>query len=490
MSERPASSSVVSPPGATAREEVEARYRALCARPSDIDEHLPTLRWYAGQCERVTELGVRTVVSTLALLAAAPRRLHCYDLHRHPNVAEMERLAPELGVEFRFFSGDVRTLDIEPTDLLFIDTFHQYDQLQAELARHGARAGRFIILHDTMIFGWKGQGGQNAQGLLSAIHEFLYTHREWRIVESFPNNHGLTVLGKGPGWEAARGRPRQHGVRRDGRTLGYEALLDRPETIFADPPKLGLVIGTYSSLPFIHLQLEARRRFYPDLPMLVHDDASDRQAELGALCAEYGVDFETNLQRYGHQTGDLSALLGGLQWARERNVDLLVKLSRRFVPTVDWRPELLALAMESQYPTYSSWTRLYSFGFRSECLAAAVRPWFEAGAVADLAHALWSPGVGLIEAFVHNLARKTASRRCHRALAFDQQQGFRPPEISGYAIWPYLGFDRQTRSPGYLWYNFASPAEYAALAQRWGLACEAKHFAGGEGKRGDTVPAN
>ena len=48
---------------------IEAKYREKCATPSDIFEHLPTLRRYAGQCEHVTELGVRTVVSTWALLA-------------------------------------------------------------------------------------------------------------------------------------------------------------------------------------------------------------------------------------------------------------------------------------------------------------------------------------------------------------------------------------------------------------------------------------
>ena len=43
-------------------------YEGLCSTPSDINEHLPTLKKYAEECEHITEMGVRWVVSTYALL--------------------------------------------------------------------------------------------------------------------------------------------------------------------------------------------------------------------------------------------------------------------------------------------------------------------------------------------------------------------------------------------------------------------------------------
>ena len=41
-------------------------------------------------------------------------------------------------------------------------------------------------------------------------------------------------------------------------------LLDDPVVIFARPPSVGLVVGTFASVPYIHLHLEARRRFTPN----------------------------------------------------------------------------------------------------------------------------------------------------------------------------------------------------------------------------------
>jgi hypothetical protein len=39
-----------------------------CDRDSDINEHLPTLSQLASECQEVAEMGVRSVVSTWALL--------------------------------------------------------------------------------------------------------------------------------------------------------------------------------------------------------------------------------------------------------------------------------------------------------------------------------------------------------------------------------------------------------------------------------------
>ena len=44
---------------------------------------------------------------------------------------------------------------------------------------------------------------------------------------------------------------------------------------------LGLVIGTYAALPYIHLQLEARRRLYPDVRTLVIHIWAQRFSDTG-----------------------------------------------------------------------------------------------------------------------------------------------------------------------------------------------------------------
>jgi hypothetical protein len=66
-----------------------------------------------------------------------------------------------------------------------------------------------------------------------------------------------------------------------------------PGKIISDRPSVGVVVGTFASAGNIHLHLEARRRFYPDVPLLVRDDASPDTMRLNDLCGDYGADFST-----------------------------------------------------------------------------------------------------------------------------------------------------------------------------------------------------
>src|SRR5262249_36237364 len=109
-------------------------YQNACMAPSDINEHLPTLAALAGQCRHVTEMGTRTGVSTTALLFAQPDKLVCYDVRRFSEVDLLQSLAGN--TDFVFHQADVRNVTIEETDLLFIDTWHVYEQLKDELRLH------------------------------------------------------------------------------------------------------------------------------------------------------------------------------------------------------------------------------------------------------------------------------------------------------------------------------------------------------------------
>jgi len=49
---------------------------------SDINEHLPTIIKYGQECDHITEMGVRSVLSTWGWLASNPKNgLVSYDLH-------------------------------------------------------------------------------------------------------------------------------------------------------------------------------------------------------------------------------------------------------------------------------------------------------------------------------------------------------------------------------------------------------------------------
>lgn len=166
--------------------------------PSDINEHIPTLLKYGQECEHITEMGVRWIVSTWAFLGAAPKKLISYDIknpsHWGKNINHVYTVAKEYGLDFTFVEADVLKIDIEPTDLLFIDTWHIYDQLKQELTLHGNKAKKYIIMHDTTTFGEQGER-KPYKGLWPAIEEFLEDNKGvWALKERFTNNNGLTIL--------------------------------------------------------------------------------------------------------------------------------------------------------------------------------------------------------------------------------------------------------------------------------------------------------
>jgi cephalosporin hydroxylase len=184
-------------------EEIISKYKQLCSTPSDINEHLPVLKRYAEECEHITEMGVRYVVSTWAFLAASPRRLISYDILTDldmnifsQNLEEAKTKAAEIGVDFSFVQADVLNIEIEETDLLMIDTYHEYNQIKNELKLHSNKARKYLIFHDTTTFGQFGETFKepNTVGIWPAIEEFLNENPNWKIQEFLTNNNGLTVL--------------------------------------------------------------------------------------------------------------------------------------------------------------------------------------------------------------------------------------------------------------------------------------------------------
>ena len=166
-------------------QELEAHYRWAVETPSDINIHLPMLRALASVCDHVTEMGTRTGVSTRALLTEACI-VRAYDLQIDPQVEALFEKSRSLGRDHRYIKGDTLAIDIEPTDLLFIDTDHTYQQLSQELRLHGHKARRFLAFHDTD----KPFGGE----LLPAIIEFLACNKHWRVRSHNIHCHGFTVL--------------------------------------------------------------------------------------------------------------------------------------------------------------------------------------------------------------------------------------------------------------------------------------------------------
>ena len=174
---------------------LEELYRQSCETPSDINEHCPVLYDLAKECDHVTEFGTRWGVSTSALLYAQPKKLVCYDIGRRRSVSILESLAGD--TEFEFHKADVLEIEIEPTDFLFIDTWHAYVQLKKELELHAVKAKKIMAFHDTVKFARRGDTCKGTRdpggGLMDAIDEFLEGNEQWKIEKNHQNNNGLMV---------------------------------------------------------------------------------------------------------------------------------------------------------------------------------------------------------------------------------------------------------------------------------------------------------
>lgn len=167
-------------------------YRESVNRRGDIWEHLPVLYKYASLVNHVTELGTSCGNSTSAFILAKPQVIRTYDLKRDPRVSVLEQTAAAAEIDFQFQEEDVRNIDIEPTELLFIDTWHCYEQMRIELCKHASKASRYLIMHDTETFGIV---GENAPvGVWQAVSEYMRRHPEWELNEHRQNNNGLTVF--------------------------------------------------------------------------------------------------------------------------------------------------------------------------------------------------------------------------------------------------------------------------------------------------------
>lgn len=187
--------------------ELNNRVKVLTETPSDINEHFPTIFKYGSECNHITEMGVRGINSTWGWLASNPKKLVLYDIQDPSTfggqLEDVADTAKHIGTEFEFHLANVLDVEIDETDLLFIDTWHAYKQLTAELKLHSSKVRKYICFHDTTSYAtvdensyeswgkeWKSEG----IGIWKAIEEFLENNSDWELEHRFTNNNGFTII--------------------------------------------------------------------------------------------------------------------------------------------------------------------------------------------------------------------------------------------------------------------------------------------------------
>lgn len=189
--------------------DLNTKVNLLYNTPSDINEHFPAIIEYGQHCDHITEMGVRGIISTWGWLATNPKKLISYDIQDPStwggSLQDVKDTAQAIGTEFEFHLANVLEVEIEETDLLFLDTWHAYKQLKAELDLHASKVRKYICFHDTTSYAnydetsyevwgenWKAEG----IGIWKAIEEFLESHPEWVLEKRFTNNNGFTIIKK------------------------------------------------------------------------------------------------------------------------------------------------------------------------------------------------------------------------------------------------------------------------------------------------------
>lgn len=162
---------------------IEEKYIELLNISSDINLNFPMIRESVEPGDRVVELGVRSCVSTWALLAGKPKSLISVDVVSPPKetIIEVGEAAEKEGIQFSFVNGDSTHIFIEEIDVLFIDTLHLYSHVVKELWRHAEQTKKRIIFHDYRI-----------PEVRSCIQDFLF-NMNWELEKYSFDCNGLAV---------------------------------------------------------------------------------------------------------------------------------------------------------------------------------------------------------------------------------------------------------------------------------------------------------
>lgn len=230
-----------------------------------------------------------------------------------------------------------------------------------------------------------------------------------------------------------------------------------------------VAIGSHGQPSVVELQAKAIRATCGPVPILVSDDKTEEatneelgaeygaalKAKLLAVCDREGLIYrDTAPGRVGHAGGDLGALFHGLTFAAVHGIDVLVKLSQRFVLDIpDWI-HLTAKAMRqtgaatcSRHCFYGRSTR---FHLRTEFLALDVARW----ARPDVLHALTPRPLGF--------AAEDLIDRCRQAV-----------DGGAFLASPLFGEDRHADYPGIAWHDVLPEevpvARYAAMFAKYGV---------------------
>jgi len=164
----------------------------LRSKSGNVSGHMEVFKQLASEVDHITDFGFGGGWAASGFLIAKPKIYITYDIALQGVHNDYREMVKD-DTNFIAIEADTANIEIELTDLLFIDSMHTYTHCKKELTLHGHKVSKYILLHDTVTYGPRGQDG-NAPGLIQAIEEFLLNNSHWHINKIYTHCHGLTVL--------------------------------------------------------------------------------------------------------------------------------------------------------------------------------------------------------------------------------------------------------------------------------------------------------
>lgn len=137
--------------------------------------------------ETITEFGPFQGCSTAAWLMLRPKKFTTVDKGVALDIDTFSKAARELGVDFNFIIGDDTEIEIDPCELLFIDTTHTEDHTYLELSIHAHKVSKFLVFHDI---------NESRFTTLKGINRWWIKNPEWKLYYQDFDDCGFMVLKK------------------------------------------------------------------------------------------------------------------------------------------------------------------------------------------------------------------------------------------------------------------------------------------------------
>jgi hypothetical protein len=168
--------------------------------PRDLDQHLNVLKMVAEKSNTVVEFTHRRE-STVGFMTGGPNHLISYQSENDELIESLSEILTRTPFE-KTVTWSRQRIQSHPQDYtglppefdtLFIDTDGKSDTLQNYLLKYGNRVKRFIVIHDTHVYGEMDSSG--SKGLNYTLKAFCEDNPQWTPVHYTSNQYGLTILG-------------------------------------------------------------------------------------------------------------------------------------------------------------------------------------------------------------------------------------------------------------------------------------------------------